>query len=67
MEQLPDYNMEPPEYPEYECTCEDEEDCEDCEVEGCECIEHDTGCDRCKQDKGCSCDEQYRAWKERDW
>jgi len=58
VEQLPDYNMEPPN--------NDEDECEDCDDNSCDYCQ-DEGCDRCKQDKGCSCDEQYEAWKERDW
>ena len=57
MEQLPDYNMEPPEY-------RDEDDCGVCDDGSCDDCEDD-GCDMCKQSKGCSCDEQYRNWKER--
>ena len=58
MQQLPDYNMEPPNNDEY--------DCEDCDDNSCDYCQ-DEGCDMCKQSKGCGCDEKYEAWKERDW
>jgi len=57
MEQLPDYNMEPPNT--------DEDECEDCDDNSCDYCQDD-GCSICRQDKGCSCDAQYEAWKDRD-
>jgi len=64
MEQIEDPRLEPPAGNDYDCECDNEE-CDTCEDKECECSEHDTGCTICKQEKGCSCDEQYDRWKER--
>jgi hypothetical protein len=65
MQQIPDYMLEPPE-PKYDCLCENEGECDSCQVEDCECLEHDTGCDTCRREKGCTCDWEYDNWKDRD-
>ena len=63
MQQLPDYNMQPPEYPEGpECTCECGE-CETCEEEDCECKGHWTECSLCGTIY-CHCDDDYEKWKD---
>ena len=43
-----------------------DEECE-CECDNCyKPTEEHTYCPECKTVNGCSCDEQYQAWKERD-
>jgi len=43
------------------CECEQEERCPNCDCVECCC----TYCPDCKTLNGCSCDEQYEAWKDR--
>jgi hypothetical protein len=54
---------------EYDNATPDDEYCEDCGMEkyvDCTCDEERSYCPDCKTIDGCSCDEQYQAYKERD-
>ena len=59
MQQLPDYNMQPPEYPEEpDCLCVDENNCDFCDVGECECERHIEECSLCGF-KSCQCGAMY--------